>query len=376
MPKTNPTLSFAAGLTSLLLAWLTGAPALAQLSLPEQVVRATVLSDANKSELAAFATPLLADLSSDEPAKLQSARSKLIAPLLDPGVSPAFRLELSRLLEPELRKLLSDKRESIVVNALVIAGEIATSDSVAIANSSAKSPSGVVRYQAAYAVARTFEALQASGEALRPDAAAELARGLQARLQSEQDPAVVGALVRAARAATSITKPGFEPVRAPAIESLCRGLASRADLSTDKPLPVQGVDSMMGACVLLREQLGASLPNDTVRSAAEFAGAVLSHTGKVVRKGAMPASDDPAEPLGMRERYAQLAAAAENVVALASSRLSGGSQVRTRDLAQKLRASSKRDDAAFAEDVAAYVGASGVLTKEPFNISPDRFAYR
>lgn len=350
--------------------------AVAAADLPVEIVRSTgSLTESQREEVGAFVASLLPGLSSESAVEVAEARRALVKPLRDPQVTAPVRIELATRLKSALTNAASGTAESSAVNALVIAGDLATVESLGVIEAGMRSPGAPVRYEAAYASMRVFQTAGSAGASpIRADAVDGHVRTLESWLKTEKEPMVVAALVRALAAAAENTKTEFASSRSRALVSLASGMESRADVSGNKDLSPAMLEAMLLALLTERDQ-SASIKNPEVsKAAARLAGQSLAHTIRVLASGSR-LSEVEGAMIQPREMYAQVAAAAETVIAAAASQLDTGSgvSVRTYNLGDTLRKGTVRDDAQFAIDAKKHVDAGGTLGKPPFSFQTETF---
>ncbi len=86
------------------------------------------LTDRNRTEIEDYATYWVAELSADEPDRVDKARDRLIDPLKAVQVGRVFRLEYSDALLQSLEGVIAAGRTHPAVNAMQIAGMLGTPD--------------------------------------------------------------------------------------------------------------------------------------------------------------------------------------------------------------------------------------------------------
>ncbi len=332
--------------------------------LDDSVVQAISLNAEQKDQLQKFLLTQGDKLKDKDPSLVRAGRTAIIETLARPNVSADFRLQSTKLLQATLADLIKDSRETNAINALVVAGDLATEESARLAEEGFKAKGPAVRYQAAFAITRSFEALQVSAaQPMLAGTAAELARRLEARLAKEPDAMVTSALIHAALTAASTTRQDYASVRQPAVDALCKGLAARADFAGKEPIDPAILDATLAALTSLRDVLGsANFENDTLRQVALLAGTTLANAAKLAANKKI--DEDPSR----RERYAQIAAAGETLLGLVGQKL--GKSVALPGLAATLRQAKAPGDAKFVEDVGA---ALATLRQAPFSLQSPAF---
>jgi hypothetical protein len=312
-----------------------------------------------------------ANLSSDNPDLIRRNRAALLEPLADEQTSPAFRLKYSELLMPLIGPLATNKSEIVVINALVIAGDLATAQSTDVLKAAASADKPAVRYQAAYGLRRTFEALAAMPTlTMRPDQAEDAVKAIAARLGTERDTLVLDGLVHAGLAACNITS-----LRSPALINLSNavsGLAKSADAAASPTLAPVLLRAGLGTRDVLSQSLSAQVSADAVKAAAELGGHLIAYCIKAAQTQGIPLAQRGQSEYATRETFAQLATTAENIVLFALTSRGAGS-VQAKQLGEKLKAGTASGDVAFVEDALTVVGSTGMLSKAPFSFAPGTF---
>ncbi len=351
-----------------------GVPGVADL--PVEIVRSTgSLTESQRETVGAFAASLLPGLSSESAVEVAEARRALVKPLRDPQVTAPVRIELATRLKSSLTAAAGGKAEASAVNALVIAGDLATVESLGVIEAGMRSTGAPVRYEAAYASMRVFQTAGSAGASpIRADAVDGHVRTLESWLKAEPEPMVVAALVRALAAAAENAKAEFSSSRSRSLVSLANGIEARADVSGSKDLSPAMLEAVLLALLTERDQ-SASIKNAEVSKAgARLAGHALAHTIRVLASGSR-LSDVEGAAIQPRELYAQVAASAETVIAASASQLSTGPAptIRSYSLGDTLRKGTVRDDAQFAIDAKKHVDSGGTLGKPPFEFAAATF---
>lgn len=330
----------------------------AQAALPDSIIGAPgSLTGAQQTQLEAFVAPLAADLRSGDTERLSNARTQLIRLTFAPNISVSFRNALSRELEPALRAILQDGSPAERINALHIAGEIATTNTADLLSRSLSSEDAGQRYAAASGIRSSFATVDRSDSpAMGRQRVLGLVQALAARMAQESDPSVIDAAVRAIDAAGSIQRPGFAEVRGPAYEALANATARR--ILTDVQQGVDPSDEMIRAWLRAIEASRnalldpAGLTGPARQATARLAGVQL--------RWAVEHAPDASE--SRAPMIQTLIAAAENTIYLMHQPATRSPQLS--DLASRARWDDLRRGA---EELA---GDAGVLTRSPFNVPP------
>jgi hypothetical protein len=343
-----------------------------QTSLP---TTALTLSGDQQAQLTKYIEDHTAKLGDADEAAVRRDRARLVEPLQSGQVSAAFRLAYSAAAAPKLAAAIGGK-DLNAINAVVVAGELATDGGIDLLSTALKSESASVRYQAVAGARRTFETLSASAEAISGPAAEKLVRDLAERISVDTDEFVVDGAVRALISGGSVAKPNFAAMRSLAVSQLCQMLAKRAEFAGNKPLSSQMAQTALTAAGGLRDLIaaagGAALPAPALKETAELMGHFLAHCSRTVRAQALPKTTEGS----IRELYAQLSQLSETTIIAGGRAISAQFQSPSRDLAAKLRADTAKSDGDFMNDIEQIAGGSGLLTRAPFEIAGSKFKLR
>jgi hypothetical protein len=169
--------------------------------------------------------------------QIRRSRRALSAPFENPArTSVMFRVEVSRHLTPVLRPLISDSRDLVAANALQLAGEVATVDSISLIPPALEDPRPPVRYAAAYAYKRFFDQVRLSTPAVQAaDAVQVIRQRIAPAIEKEKDPHVLDGLARVLESAAMVpaaggaggTGGGAPGVRAAAVEAAATRFGAR-----------------------------------------------------------------------------------------------------------------------------------------------------
>jgi hypothetical protein len=352
---------------------LTPSAALAQGDEIGADVRRTPQLTQDQAELVTrFVKEHSANLGSENPQLIKRDRVALLAALADKEASPAFRLRFSEALAPTLSSLGTNASEIVVINSLVIAGDLATAQGVELLTKGLASSKPSVRYQAAFGFRRTFESLNdMKTPTMRPDQAESGIRAVTEQIGKESDALVVDGLVFAASEASRSS--GF---RSAALLHLGNALSSKIKSHAGKLAAEAVAQSYLRAGAAVRDALTASdsgqLAPESMKAATAMAGHLIAYCVHVVETKALPTGDKGSAEAAIRETHAQLATTAENVLLLAVTHQGGAAPV-ARKIGDKLKVGSTAADASFSEDARSLIGKDGLLTKDPFKFAPDSF---
>ena len=339
--------------------------------LPTDVRRAPQLTAVQEQAVQTFVKQHVANLASDNPQLIKRDRNALLEPLADPEASPKFRFTYTEALLPTLEELAGHPNEMVVINAMVLAGDLATSQGVTFLSRALAASKPAVRYQAAFGLRRTFEALAAMpAPTINDEQRASAVESIAGRIREESDAVVLDGLVHA----------GLEAAKAPSTRTVAIVQLGRAMAAKVRALQGKAASESMGQVLLragagLRDSLAsataAQIPDEAVMAASDAAGAMIAYCVRAVEADGLP----PAAKGGssIREVHAQLATTCENVVLLGATLKKGASVPESRKIGDKVRAGTAESDQAFVQDARALVGRDGLLAKPPFGFAPDSF---
>lgn len=320
----------------------------------------------NSATLSTFADAISEHLRSGDASRISQARERVLERLNNPAVSVGFRLGLTDQLTQDLREIASGDSGLAATNALRIAGEIGTSGSLEVVIESLENEQATIRYTAAVAAGATFDVANSTAPPLRERPVNTLIDALANRIETDADPEVIAASMRALLSARQVTRGPLVPQASRALVRLSEsagkrlsGLAS-ADMTPEHERRL--LVAVIGAGAGLRDQLadvGRQTPLDVRKAAAALAGDALGHVYGVVRTEGIPDNEDT------RQLMIQLVDTAEKVIFFADD--SSGS---ASSLAQTLR---ERNREGFIRGVVSLVGPGGRLSERPFGFAGDRF---
>ncbi|MFW5653692.1 MAG: hypothetical protein ACOC0P_06560 [Planctomycetota bacterium] len=206
-----------------------GGAALAQLTSAITSVRGD-LSQSQTLVLEEHVSRYVADLREGEAEQIRIAREELARPLERPASSRDFRRAYDGLLTSELESILDNDETSVAakINALIVLGRMASSDSIEVMAEHLESPMDAIRYASAMSYKLMFE--QVVGEMHTFNLSSELSAiqsNLQDALAAERQPIVMHAQIQSIAAM---------PQPETAIEALTNALESQiADIHANGP---------------------------------------------------------------------------------------------------------------------------------------------
>lgn len=351
---------------------------------PEIVRSSADLTALQRDAVKAFVSCATPGLSAPEPFKIVQARQMLLEPLHDPQASVPFRLELSKQLEAILAGLAGDARDIVAINALLVAGELATDQGLTIAEKQLANPDPAVRYESVHSISLSFEAVSRTAPALRAERLDRALSALGRQLQAEQDRHVIDALARALGTGVGVAAPGLESVRARAASELSIRCGARLKALAGKPLDPALLETALTAGTTVRNalagQAGANrLPEQAITDACGLAGDMLASIARLLtdKNEPLPSiaggdlNEEAAAKVQARVLPSQVANVAETILSIAGIK-SPVLDNPTRRLSDLLKTAKAQDDAAFLDGVQQLVGPDGALHKQR-GFPPERF---
>jgi hypothetical protein len=317
--------------------------ALGQASLSDMASRID-LSDADRAEITKQVDRYTAMIATGTPANVRDGREALTKPFEADKVTVPFRVEAGRQLVEALKPLTTSSNELVAVNTLRIAGEVATTNSMALLIDGLKDPRPPVRMGAAYALTRLFAQARRSAPAISAGDTASALKALEAFIAAERDARLIDTAISAMVLAAKAPGGSAAPDRmARAIVEKARGKGAEADTLTITSRAVREMrDVLIGS--------DGKAPPGTARAAAEVAGQLI-----VAIKAQLTTAD--------KEALITAAGSAETTLTIASTTLAGPDIAAMKlALADKVRAADQDGLDKQAERVLA------VLKSEPFNI--------
>ena len=277
----------------------------AQSSLNDDLIRKQDVSAADKQIIKAFIDGNAANLKGT-PLEIKKAREALVKPVERDGVTVSFRVAMGSDLVTVLKPLVNEKeREVVVVNALRIAGEVATTNMIDVLLEGLKDPRESVRYAATHAMAQFFIAADKFAPAITKDDGARCVRGLVDVIEKENSVRVVDGASIALMSARPFMK-GL------AVQRLAEAGGRKAILLAKSTEPVDLGTHLRIAGALRTDLLDAQkITPDAVLASVKFAGQTL-----VLVKNQMKTSGD-------RVAIVQTAKACHGIISLGSEILKG-----------------------------------------------------
>lgn len=347
--------------------------------LPIDFQSKSALTAADESVLGEFVADQVSRLSSDDPEASKAARQALHAPLDERDATVVFRLKYGELLEPRLTELARGQRPDVAVNALRLAGRVATAQSERTLRAGLQSTSPAVRFGAAVGYQELLRTVAGGAQTLGDAAVDRAIDTLRDALKKETDAPTAEGMLLALGAGQFTGSGSTLGVRAQL--RACDALTDRfKQLSTDGPgdrgaawaaAGLRGLDTAYRT-MLGQLQSGAGGAQDA--GFATAAGRASGHAMAYARNRLFSlAGDDSAA--AERDALRRLVGAAETLLLLADGRNNPGARPQSRDLpAQWDQALTRGEPAWFEKAVEPYIGSAGLLTKPPYAVPAAQLA--
>ncbi|MGH7132652.1 MAG: HEAT repeat domain-containing protein [Phycisphaerales bacterium] len=349
-------------LLSCLLA-LFGPAAFAQ-TLPPEISGHETVTDADKSQIADYVKANTSGLTG-KPKDIKDSRKALLLPLEAPNVSLAFRTQYASELLPTLTTLAADPRDEVAFNALRIAGELATNNSVDLLINALKDKRPSVQYAALLGLARTFEIMDPTqrklGGGVLVDRLDKAITAIGANAKAQAGPQILdGAIIALSKAAVINDKTRGD-VQAHAVSELASIVQTQTGKLTGADSPARA-NALLRAALVVRTQAtnnAANLGPQALKDAGGLAGDLLAAAARAAKAG--NPDNLPLE---------QMVRAAEGLLFVANSNIPGAAPLPELGLADLVKAGKLDQYQTKVQDV---IGKDGILCKPPYSYPPDRF---
>ena len=278
--------------------------------------KVSALTSDETHQIEAFVSNRLMLLGGEDADSRERARRELLAPLRRPCVSVTFRLGYRQASQKTLASLTESTDDEVVINALMVLGELADGTSVQTIEGFTNDPRLAVRYAAVGAMTRSFAAVSARAPALTNGQASAMVLHLATALAKEPQSQVIDAIVRSLLEAASINRDGFKSTRDDALAAVSAhvGERLRAGDDTDRPvLMLTGLRAIEYFSRLL--SASGSVSPATARDGSALAGEILAYLAARANAGQI-APDN-------RQLETDLVNLSQRVLLLANTKLGG-----------------------------------------------------
>lgn len=324
---------------------------------------------ATDSQIAQFVGDRLGALGSGEPLAIRNARTALLAPLRSDDADSSFRLQYSSALQNGgLARLATDTENLVAINAVVIAGELATPLSVNILQEAMEDQREAIRYEAARSIGVLLNAYDADRAAVPANQIDSVFRTIESAFTNEQSGQVVDALF------VALAGPSLEPELGTRCATvMCQGAAEVAERwRSGAPTETQALTIFRAIDTAFADLIGAqgAADRDFAMAAAVASGQALVFFTEWMRA-------EP--PQGMDAQGRQLAidlgAGAERVLLLAHSQVTGQAEAEriTRHIRDFVEDRNGARLAQIESALEPWTGARGKLLASPYNVPAGSF---
>jgi hypothetical protein len=350
--------------------------------LADAVVRAGNIGAAETKAIEDHLATHLKDFTSGDPEKIRRARNALVNPLLEDGVSVPFRLEYSKQLSAtKLGDLCKDKNETIAINALRLAGEVAENESIGFVESGFSDTRQAVRYAAIFAAGRVFEQMMPESRAVAATSTRlELLVTSVTKIlnKDKEDALIVDAASRALLAAARVSRPRYDAVGKAASIEVAKGLAARVAKagSDDMVIIDAGHRAAEHFAAVLAGVGGTQVDKEARTQAASLGGELAAWVARRINDGKVPQvlkgdeKDEEAKKREARKPFGNILATAENTVL--SALKASGATVQGARLVPAFEAGDRSGDANVVVQINDWL-VKTILAKSPFDLTGDRF---
>jgi hypothetical protein len=339
---------------------------------PRMVAAQTTITPGQSStaRIGEFIGERLAQFESGNPISIRQARMDLLTHLRDPDANSAFRFQYSAALQQAgLTRLATSDEDLVAINAIIVAGELATQLSVTILDRAADDARPAVRLVAARSMGVTLSALADGSAAIPANQVDAVFTRIEDWLTVEDDVFVIDALLVACNAPQDDAA-----LRARSIRVMCDGAASissrwRALGAIDEAQTLtifRAIDTAFSELIAVQ----GNVDRDFARSAAIASGQALVFLTEWLNANP-PALMSPED----RQLAIDLGAAAERVILLAHTSLTNEQQAE--NITKQLRNFVEDERGVTLNDVRAaidaWAGPNGRLTTAPYNVNASDF---
>ncbi|MFM9994490.1 MAG: hypothetical protein ACKVU4_01670 [Phycisphaerales bacterium] len=358
----------------------------AQNDLPRAIVEAAALQPDQERELERWTSANMRMLEADDQGDMKKGREALIRPLTNRNASVSFRLKYSGLLAPTLGRLAQDANEPRAINALILCGWIATTQSALVLDQMLADPRTAVRYSAAAACGRTFAAVGGGSPAIAAVDAIGLVDRLGRQLADETDAFVLDRCVVSLIAAGQVARDGFGSLREQGLSVLATRAGERLRALPVGPDADKFLPSFVRAGGALRDaaaNMQFNLHDDNVtRPIVKFGARAWAHVAQRLEAGQFEQIQPGDEPQvadakrDARKVIVQLVQVGRGTMFFAATRLDAGSAFEPPEPVEWVAQADAKGDNQFVRRARELIGPGGQLTKPPFGYPASEFLPR
>jgi len=337
---------------------------------PSSAQTSSIVPGTSKAgEISDYVSQRLRSLESGDPGPLRKARRELITQLSSPDADSVFRLQFSTALQQAgLDRLASSPDDLVAINAIVVAGELATQLSANILERASTDDRPAIRYEAVWSTGVMLDAIARGNAAIPANQIDAIFHHISSRFAVEDNVQVIDALIIACSAPK-----GAPELRARSVRVMCDGAATVAarwrgpNATEEEALTIfRAVDTAYAELLAVR----GGVDTDFARSAAIASGQALTFLTSWLAANP-PANMSP----DARQLAVDLGGAAERVLLLAHNALTGELQgERITELVKDLVAGQRGVTLADVRTaIEEWTGARGRLHGAPYNVKAGAF---
>ncbi len=321
------------------------------------------LTSADEARVREVTAALLPGVASDDPAASEKARNDLLRPLRCADVSRSFRLNLGAATSTELMRMAASSSDHVAINALRIAGEIATTASTDVLRRGLEDPRAGVRCMAAIGFRDTLRSVAAGNAGIVAASVEPMLEQLARQIESDPDVLVVENLILALDATRNDSAVHLQAMRrlAPALAKRAQTLRAAEDVDHGRwqIVLIRGID----AVTIPMTDAGGGIDAGYRVQAALLAGQAVAYTRARLERDGIAGLDLAGTE---SESIKTLVNTAERVLLLAEA-ARGGATPRQTLLPRFEDALRTSEIEGFVTEAARWMGDSGILTRAPYN---------
>lgn len=328
-----------------------------------QLVARPQLTPADEARVREVAGALLTGVASADPAASEKARNDLLRPLRCADVSRSFRLNFGAATSAELMRLAVSPNDHVAINALRIAGEIATTASTDVLRRGLEDPRAGVRCMAAIGFRDTLRSVAGGTAGIVASNVEPMLDHLARQIESDPDVLVVENLILALDATRNDSAVHLQAMRRLASALARRAKALRTVEDSDHArwqiVLVRGID----AVTIPMTDTGGRVDDAYRVQAALLAGQAVAYVRHRLERDGIAGLDLAGTE---SDSIKTLVNTSERVLLLAEAARSGTTPRQT--LLPRFEDALRTGEVqGFITEVDRWTGDSGILVKPPYN---------
>lgn len=336
--------------------------ALAQADISREMITKPTLSADEKKRIEDYVKDRLPQLANADPVVMKKAREDLLSPFKVPGVSVAFRQAYEDAALTELKALAGKDSDRVVVNALRVAAELATTNASALLEQKLADSNMVVRYAAVNGFERTMTALSSRSQSIPQQRVEQMVDRLGKVVTDPKNSVqVMDAGVRALMAARGVDLGSTRVIAVRTLGSSVGEVARRhRGISTSielQKLFLRTGDAMKAGLADVK----LALPPESRRDSAELSGHLLGWAFCQLNTGQLPQA-------AQRETASQIVNVAETTIIVAAA--GSGVTIEPARLSADFEKAARQSDESFIRNIVKIISPLG---NAPFNLNGQDF---